>query len=78
MIEVFKTNVSNQAQANMLINKIQKKFIDYNANFDLKDCDNILRIKSRDGSIKACCVIDLLNDLGFHAEILPDSISAIV
>jgi hypothetical protein len=77
MIEVFKTNVSDQAQANLLVNKIQKKFTDYNANFDLKDCDNILRIKCINGSIEACCVIDLLNDSGFYAEILQDNLTVV-
>ena len=47
MIEVFKTNVNKPAQAEQLVQLIQQTFAGYNANFDLEDCDRILRIKSR-------------------------------
>jgi len=45
MVEVFKTNVKYQDHAKMLIDQIQKIFIDYKVNFDLEDCDKILRIE---------------------------------
>jgi hypothetical protein len=73
MIEVFKTNVRQKEQARMLIAQIQKAFCDYKVNFDLDDCDNILRVKSKDGMVRSSCLIDLLRQLGFHAEILPDT-----
>ena len=72
MIEVFKTNVRQKGQAIMLIRQIQKTFCDYKVNFDLDDCDNILRVKSKDGIIRSSCLIDLLRQLGYHAEVLPD------
>ena len=71
MIEVFKTNVENQAQAMMLIDHIHRRFADFKANFDLQDCDNILRIKST-SVIEPTCLIDFLKNFGFHAEVLPD------
>ncbi len=74
MIEVYRTNVSNHAQATMLVLKIEKEFINYKANFDLHDCDNILRIKSTAGYIESGFVINLLSEFGFHAEILPDEV----
>ncbi len=73
MVEVFKTNISNKSHANMLIDQIHKNFTDYKANFDLKDCDNILRIKSTKGIIQADLIVDLLKVAGFHAEVLPDA-----
>ena len=49
MVEVFKTNVKDPHHAAMLIDCIHKSFDGYNANFDLEDCDKILRVKSASG-----------------------------
>ena len=72
MIEVFKTNVESHDQAAMLIEEIHRNFAGYKANFDLQDCDNILRVKSVTQSVESDCVINFLKDFGFEAEILPD------
>ena len=72
MVEVFKTNVIHPHQANMLIDQIRKKFAGYMVNFDLEDCDKILRVKSTGRIIESSGLIDLFKDLGFLAEILPD------
>ena len=74
MVEVFKTNVTNQKQADMLVDRIQKTFADYCVNFDLADCDRILRVKRSCGSIESYKLIGILKDFGFYAEILPDEI----
>lgn len=71
MIEVFKTNVENAFQANTIKDQIQKTFVDYTANFDLDDCDRILRVKGTD-FVHATPVIELLKDFGVNAEVLPD------
>lgn len=71
MIEVFKTNVENYDQAIILLDHIHQTFADYKANFDLQDCDNILRVKSR-SFVEADCLINFLKDFGIHAEVLPD------
>ena len=72
MVEVFKTNVKDSGQANMLLDQINKSFDNYKANFDLEDCDKILRIKCTIGLIQSTDLITLLKDLGFDAEVLPD------
>lgn len=73
MIEVFKTDVQNLRQANMLRFELGKVFTDYQITFDLNDCDKILRIKGPNGiSIQAYLVIDLMKNFGFTAEVLPD------
>jgi hypothetical protein len=71
MVEVFKTDVKDPDQANMLIDQIHKNFIDYKVNFDLEDCDKILRVKSEKDLIQSSPLIDLLNSFGFKAEVLP-------
>jgi hypothetical protein len=72
MVEVFKTNVKDPHHAAMLIAYIHKTFAGYRANFDLEDCDKILRIKSAAGFVQAQVLIDLLHNHGCVAEILPD------
>ncbi len=74
MVEVFKTNVKDHDYANRLIEQIHKNFIGYNANFDLQDCDNILRIKSITGIIESNPLISFLEQFGCEAEILGDEI----
>ena len=75
MIEVFKTNVKDQDVADKLTDHIHRNFIGYKANFDLQDCDHILRVKSVTGSIESTHIIYLLNEYGCTAEILQDEIN---
>jgi hypothetical protein len=72
MIEVFTTNVDDRRHASMLVDLIHRSFIGYKANFDLEDCDKILRVKCATGPVDSSLLIDLLKDVGFHAEVLPD------
>lgn len=76
MIEVFKTNVEDCDQSKMLIELIHSTFVDYKANFDLMDCDNILRIQSTNGEVQAHLLISLLQEQGVEAVILPDEVIA--
>lgn len=77
MVEVFKTNVKDQDHAKLLIDQIHHSLVDYTANFDLDDCDNILRVKCVNGFVQTSLVIDLLKNLGYEAEILPDEINLV-
>jgi hypothetical protein len=72
MVEVFKTNVEYMQQAIMLIGHIQKVFPNYVANFDLEDCDRIMRVECANGSITSSGLIKLMDDFGICAEVLPD------
>ena len=72
MVEVFKTDVTSQDHADRLIAEIHRTCQGYKANFDLEDCDRILRVKSFSGKVQASLLIDLLKDSGFSAEVLPD------
>ena len=72
MIEVFKTNVENHADANMLVREIHKIFTGHEANFDLDDCDKILRVKCKEEMAEPSLFIRLLHRFGFRAEVLPD------
>ena len=72
MIEVFKTNVSRIHEATEILASIRDAFPNYKVNFDLEDCDKILRVESRNGPVQSSRLINLLKDHGFHAEILQD------
>ncbi|HMG09035.1 MAG TPA: hypothetical protein VK609_11025 [Mucilaginibacter sp.] len=71
-VEVFKTNVCTRRYANKLVNQIHKTFTMYKANFDLDDCDKILRVQCIQGSISSRTLILFLKDFGCNAEVLPD------
>lgn len=70
MVEVFKTDVIQERHAIMLLKEIHSHFPCV-ANFDLDDCDKILRVKSAD-EIETDSLIRFLDEYGFHAEVLPD------
>ncbi|WP_276167349.1 methyltransferase type 11 [Zobellia alginiliquefaciens] len=44
-VEIFKTNVSNQRLAKQIVYDLNQIYPDYLINFDLEDCDNVLRIE---------------------------------
>jgi hypothetical protein len=73
MVEVFKTNVSDREQANNVIEELHKIFPLYKVNFDLEDCDKILRVASDRISIESDQIMDVLKKIGLKAEILEDS-----
>ena len=78
MVEVFKTNVEHFDHAAMLIDQIHQVFAEYKANFDLDDCDRILRVKSNNGLVHSSPVIELLKYYGFDAEVLPDDVPSLL
>ncbi|MCV9927218.1 hypothetical protein OIU83_06120 [Flavobacterium sp. LS1R49] len=69
MIEVFKTNVQEVEQSKMIVEKLLEHFPNSRINFDLEDCDKILRID--DLMISNQKIIKLLNFHGYQCEVLP-------
>ncbi|MCD0470794.1 MULTISPECIES: hypothetical protein [unclassified Flavobacterium] len=63
IVEVFKTNVQKEADKNYVIAVIQNQFPNYKINFDLEDCDKILRVEGIDLEPKS--IIDFVNCLGY-------------
>ncbi len=74
MVEVFRTQVKDQAQAHNLTDHIHRRFRNYQANFDLDDCDKILRVECLTGPVQSLFLIRFLKDLGCQAEILSDEL----
>ncbi len=68
MIEVYKTNVQEVEQSLLIVGKLLEHFPDSLINFDLEDCDKILRIHA--SSISNQKIIELLDSYGYHCEVL--------
>jgi hypothetical protein len=68
MIEVFKTNVVKKSQAKTLLKILGERFNDFKMNFDLADCDKILRVQGRTISLEE--IIELVKANGYQCEVL--------
>jgi hypothetical protein len=68
MIEVFKTNVENAGDANNIVQMLLQHFPGSRINFDLQDCDKILRVEGKDFCTET--VLILMKENGFHCSIL--------
>lgn len=64
VVEVFKTNVKRERDANMLSCLLVEKYPEIKVSFDLEDCDKVLRIEGVD--IDAKYVIALMLSNGFY------------
>lgn len=71
-IEVFKTNVEQKLDAERLKRALLDYFPLYRINFDLHDCDKILRVESHNGSIDNERIMEAVGDFGYVIEELPD------
>lgn len=69
-VEVFKTNVQGNEEANNLAKVIHQHYPESQVNFDLEDCDKILRIAGR--QIEPEAIVILASALGYQIEELPD------
>lgn len=77
MVEVFKTDVQHTSEANLLLALLRLQYGHYQANFDLTDCDKILRVQHPGGAVDADVVIALLAKYGHAAEVLPDEVPSL-
>ena len=68
MVEVFKTNVQKKAQSKMLLCILSEAFPSFKINFDLSDCDKVLRVEGE--NIEALRIMILVKEYGFTGEVL--------
>jgi hypothetical protein len=68
MVEVFKTNVQLEEEATTLAEKLSSNFPFIKINFDLEDCDKVLRVEGRD--IAPHKIIEMLASDGYQCHIL--------
>lgn len=68
MVEIFKTNVTDSVQAGLVLQLLKVQWPQYMANFDLEDCDRILRIES--DSVEHEKILSLMHLQGYVCEVL--------
>jgi len=68
MVEAFKTNVQKKAQSKMLLCILSEAFPSFKINFDLSDCDKVLRVEG--DHMEALPIMILVKEYGFTCEIL--------
>lgn len=68
-VEVFKTNVTDAEVANKIISDLSFHLPESRINFDLTDCDHILRVESS-GIIHPQSITDHMIRWGYFCEVL--------
>ena len=68
MVEVFKTNVQKKAQSKKLLSVLTEMFPSFKINFDLSDCDKVLRVEG--DNMDSSSIMILVKEYGFTCEIL--------
>ena len=68
MVEVFKTNVQKKVQSKMLLSILSEAFPSFKINFDLSDCDKVLRVEG--DNMEALTIMIIVKEYGFNCELL--------
>ena len=68
MVEIFKTDVYDMLHAEQIIALLTNHFPSFMINFDLHDCDKILRVKG--DSIPVDDIVNLVSAKGFQCSLL--------
>lgn len=68
MVEIFKTNVQEKSEAKLLVGLLLGHLPENKINFDLDDCDKILRVEGE--NIEPVKVMMLVRSNGFDCEVL--------
>lgn len=69
-IEVFRTDVKSQQDADDLLQKLRLLFPQAHFNFDLSDCDRIFRVRAAQEVIER--ILHLFRLWGHYCEVLND------
>jgi hypothetical protein len=69
-IEVFKTNVKRKKDAQRLASALHSRFPKYKINFDMDDCDRILRVETRGEMVNAKEIMKVMKKEKVLCEVL--------
>jgi hypothetical protein len=69
-VEIFKTDVKQECEAAALVSLLLQHLPYCRINFDLEDCDRILRIESAQQEINLPQVIHIMNKQGYRCTLL--------
>ena len=68
MVEVFKTNVQHRELAEQLASILRGRLAFCKINFDLEDCDKILRVEGKQVCVEL--IVEILSTFGLECEVL--------
>lgn len=68
MVEVYKTNVRHKRQAKKILNVLSEQFPMFSINFDLEDCDKILRVEGK--NIPQKKIVRTVTENGYQCSVL--------
>lgn len=63
VVEIFKTNVQEQLHAQALLRLLHLNLPNHRMNFDLDDCDKILRVEGKE--VEPEKILHLVSETGF-------------
>jgi len=67
-VEVFKTNVNEVGISEELIRQLLNQFPDSRVNFDMEDCDRVLRVEA--AIVVSEKIIEIIEANGYICEVL--------
>ncbi|GAB1444821.1 MAG: hypothetical protein KF860_03125 [Cyclobacteriaceae bacterium] len=67
-VEIFRTNVPNKRVAHKAILDLSKGLPEYKINFDLEDCDKVLRVMGSKVNVKE--ILKRMKQLGHSCEVI--------
>ncbi|MEC5145562.1 hypothetical protein [Chitinophaga sp. 212800010-3] len=70
MVEVFKTNVQRSSAAKEIISVLLRNFPGSKINFDLDDCDKVLRVEGED--FQPGKIMMIVNENGFQCQVMEE------
>ena len=70
VVEVFKTDVESFVKAQSVTRKLKELLPQAKINFDLDDCDHILRIEALHSEVDVHQIVDYINSMGIEIEVL--------
>lgn len=72
VVQIFKTDVQDQLAARHIVLFLQQTYSHCRINFDLDDCDRILRVENQQGKIEEAEIQLLIAKCGYYCEPLQD------
>lgn len=68
MVEVYRTNITENSSAEEVTTHLMQLYPDSKINFDLEDCDHVLRVECSDNIFDK--ISAKVNSLGYFCEVL--------
>jgi hypothetical protein len=72
MVEIFRTNVKNKRLAGKVLKALQSHLPAFNYNFDLDDCDRILRVQSNGMPVECRKIIQIVKGYAIEISLFED------